>query len=172
MNVTSIVENSNAEKKLKRVLSVSRINGWSIAGFAGLCAILVLLLGDLFGFAVGIAVAFGGYMELRGNFLLLKKTPKAFHWLIASQLYLMLVLWIYCFYNLAEFDPSDPWARFPPGFKEMILAVNPDQHLVEELAGISYYATYLAVIMAVLIYQGGLCLYYLSRKKYLYPVCQ
>lgn len=159
---------ANSAKKIQQVIRISRMNGWSVAGFAGLCAVIVLLFGDVFGFAVGAAVAFGGWMELRGNQLLRRQKPAAFNWLAGSQIYLMLILWSYSSYNIAHFDQSDPWARFSPGFKDLILTVNPDVYLVEAMLKISYYATYISVIVAVLLYQGGLCVYYFSRKKYLY----
>lgn len=154
-------------KKIRRAIQISKINGWSIAGFAGLCAFVVLLFGDVFGFVVGMAIAFGGWMELRGHQLLKLGSAKAIGWLVFSQFYLITVLWIYCVNHIIRFDPSDPWSRFSPEIKKLILTINPDTYLIEELLKISYYATYVSVILVVLIYQGGLSLYYLSLKKYL-----
>ena len=157
-----------SEKKIQRALTISRINGWSIVGFAILCSLVVLLLGDLFGFAIGLAVTVSGLMELRGNRYLSSSNPRAIAWLCSSQIYLIAVLWAYAGYQLLRFDSDDPWALFPPEFKDLMLAINPDEYLVEALIRITYPATYFSLILAVLIYQGGLCLYYFSRKKYLY----
>jgi len=156
------------EKKVQRALKISRINGLSVAGFAGLCAVVVLLFGDFFGFAVGIAVALSGLIELKGNRLLASRIDRAFYWLVGSQIYLMIVLWGYASFNIANFDKSDPWAQFPLSFKDLLLSINPDVYLVEAMLAVTFYATYVALIIAVLIYQGGLGLYYFSRKKFLY----
>ena len=140
----------------------------SVAGFAALCALVVLLLGDFLGFGIGLAVSVSGLLELRGNRLLLQRHMKAILWLVVSQLYLIVVLWAYAAYQLQKFDPENPWAIFSPEFKDLILSINPDAYLIEAMIRITYPATYFALILAVLIYQGGLSLYYLSRKKYLY----
>ena len=160
---------SISEKRIQRALSVSRVNGWSVAGFAGLCTLAVLLMGDLVGFGIGLAVSAAGCMELRGHCLLKAGKRSAFSWLAGSQLYLMGLLWGYAIYQLMRFDPDDVWSLFSPEFKDLILAINPDVYIVEALIRITYPVTYYALMLAVLFYQGGLCLYYLSRKKYLYP---
>lgn len=157
-----------SEKKIQRVLTLSRINGWSIVSFAALCSLVVLLMGDFFGFFIGIAVSSSGLMELRGNRLLTNKDARASLWLVVSQIYLIAVLWVYAAYQLLRFDSEDPWAMFSPEFKDRILSINPDAYLVEVMIRITYPVTYFALILVVLIYQGGLCLYYISRKKYLY----
>ena len=55
------------EKVLKRVLKVSRLNGWSVAVFAGLCVLLTLALGDLLGSIIGLLAVTSGWMEIRGH---------------------------------------------------------------------------------------------------------
>ena len=156
------------ERKIQRAASLSKINGWSIAGFAALCTVVVLLMGDWLGVAIGLSVTTAGVMELRGHRLLVAREASAFSWLVGSQLVLMFVLWSYAAYQLFSFDSADPWARFSQAFKDLMLSINPDAHLVEALLRITFQATYLALILTVFIYQGGLAFYYFSRKKYLY----
>ena len=163
---------SSSEKKIQRAIVISRINGWSVAGFAWACAFVVILFGDVLGFVVGLAVALSGIMELKGSRLLRGLDKRAFSWLAGSQAYLIIVLWSYGVINLATFDSADPWARFSPGFKDLILGINPDVYMVEALLKVSYLATYITLILVVLIYQGGLCLYYFSREKYLYAASE
>lgn len=158
-----------SQNKIRRGIRTSRINSWSIIGFASLSSIGVFFFGDFYGALVGLAVALSGCMELRGSLLLAKGSLASIRWLVSSQLYLIAVLLGYSYNNLVSFDASDPWARFSPGLKDLILAINPDVYLVETMLTLSYYAVYVSLIVAVLIYQGGLSLYYLSRKKYLYP---
>ena len=158
-----------SRKKIRRVTNISRLNGWSILAVAGLSALVSLVLGHVFGVVIGCAVAVSGYFELRGHQRLVARKGGAVAWLVISQWYLMIVLWSYCVINLYHFDSSNPWAMFSPRFKEFILAINPDAYLIESMLTVSYYATYISLILAVFIYQGGLSLYYLSVKKYLYP---
>ena len=51
---------------LHRVMRTARLNGWSIAVFAGLCALISLAFGDLVGAFIGIVVTVGGVTEIRG----------------------------------------------------------------------------------------------------------
>lgn len=155
-------------KAIRSAIFVSRINGWSVTGFAALCAVIALVMGSLWGGVIGAAVALSGLMELQGNRLLQKGEASAVRWLAFSQVYLIGVLWIYAIQQLITFDSGDPWARFSPEFKEFMLNLYPDVYLVEDLLKVTYLATYISLMVAVLIYQGGLGIYYLSRKKYLY----
>lgn len=165
-------EESASEKKIQRAIGVSRVNGWSVATFAGMCSLVVAFFGDVFGFLIGLVVCLSGVMEIHGSRLLRGGSKSAFNWLVESQVYLIIVIWCYSVFNLATFDSADPWARFSPGFKDLILSVNPDVYMVEALLKVSYLATYISLILVVLIYQGGLCLYYFSRRKYLYPASE
>lgn len=162
--------NSSHPKQIQRALWISRLNGWSVAGFAGFCAVVSLLMGSVYGFLVGAAVALSGVMELQGNRLLQKARMRGIGWLVFSQLYLIGVLWAYSINQLTRFDSSNPWEMFSPGFKDLMLSLNPDVYLVEDLIQVTFFATYISLILAVLLYQGGLSIYYLTRKKYLYPV--
>ena len=162
----------NSDKKIRLAAIIAQMNGGSIAGFAAVCAVAVLLFGDLYGFVVGIAVSVSGGLELRGGRLLKTRDPRAITWLVGSQLYLMAVLWCYAAYNLWSFDKADPRARFSPDLKEMVLSLLPDPYMADAMITITLYATWLTLILVVLIYQGGLSLYYLSRKKYLYPTAE
>jgi len=163
-----VPRDTEIDKKLKRASRISFLNGWSIIVVAGFSSLIVLVLGEWLGFLIGSLVALGGYLELRGSLLLRSRARHAVQWLVVSQVFLMLILWSYAYYSLSLFDPADPWSRFSPQFKDLMLTINPDKYLVEALLKYSYYAVYLTLILTVLIYQGGLCLYYFSRKKYLY----
>ncbi|MDA0349269.1 MAG: hypothetical protein O3C43_19550 [Verrucomicrobia bacterium] len=158
-----------SEKKIRRAEQISRVNSWSIIWFALLSTVVVLFLGNLYGVLVGLAVALGGYFELRGHRYLIKREASAIPWLVGSQLYLIVVLWGYSLKHLLSFDESNPWAPFSSGMKDFILAINPDVQLVEAMLKVGYFLVYLSLILAVLIYQGGLSLYYLALKKLLYP---
>ncbi len=158
----------HAERKINRAILISRLNGWSIVIVALLSVLVTLFAKSLFGTVVGLAVLVAGYLELRGHKLLVSRNISAVSWLTISQWYLMAVLFAYSIINLVQFDANDPWAPFSSSFKELVLAINPDVYLVETMLKISYHAVYVSLIVAVLVYQGGLSIYYFSLKKYLY----
>lgn len=155
------------EKKLNRAVTVSHRHGWSIAGFAGLCTVVVLFFADWTGVLVGSLVTLCGAMEIHGSKLLKGRDPDAIAWLCLGEAFLFLVLWVYCAVQIQGFDPANPWEHFSPEVKDLLLAVNPDQSLVEQLIGMMYRVLYMVMLGVVLIYQGGFCVYYYSRKKLL-----
>lgn len=161
-----------AERKINRAVLISRLNGWSIVIVALLSVLVTIFAKSLLGTVIGLAVFVGGYLELRGHKLLVSRNISAVTWLAISQWYLMTVLFAYSIINLVRFDTNDPWASFSSSFKDLILAINPDVYLVETMLRVSYYAVYASLILTVLIYQGGLAIYYLSLKKYLYANSQ
>ncbi|MES1168881.1 MAG: hypothetical protein ABUL61_06890, partial [Oleiharenicola lentus] len=61
------------EKTLKRVLAISRFNGWSVIIIAGLGILLTLVLGDLLGTIIGALAVLSGWMEVRGHKLLKRR---------------------------------------------------------------------------------------------------
>ncbi len=155
------------EKKLNKAVVVSHRHGWSIAGFAGLCTVVVLFLGDWKGFIVGSLVTLCGVMEIHGSRLLKERKINSIGWLCLGEAFLFLVLWVYCAIQIQAFDPSNPWEHFSPAAKSLLLSVNPDQGLVEQLIGMMYRVLYLVMLVVVLFYQGGMCIYYYTRKKFL-----
>ena len=126
----------------------------------------------IFGFGKSAKTTKGGMMVTPLSHVFFRAFFSFVFGLVESQVYLIIVLWCYSVFNLATFDSADPWARFSPGFKDLILSVNPDVYMVEALLKVSYQATYISLILVVLIYQGGLYLYYFSRRKYLYPASE
>lgn len=161
-----------SERKINRAVQISRLNGWSIVVVALLSVLVTVFAKSLFGTLIGVAVFVGGYLELRGHKLLVARKASAVSWLVISQWYLVAVLFAYSIINLVRFDANDPWAPFSASFKDLVLAINPDVYLVETMLKVSYYAVYVSLILAALIYQGGLSVYYLSLKKFLYANSQ
>ena len=82
------------EDVLHRVIKLSRLNGWSVAIFAGVCAVGSLAFGDLLGASVGLLVTFGGALEVRGHRMLKRNDAGGMRWLVRSQLVVLAVIWV------------------------------------------------------------------------------
>jgi hypothetical protein len=152
------------EKALKRVLTISRLNGWSVAVVAALGTLVTLLLGDLTGTLVGLVAIASGVMEIRGHGKLQRKDASGMTLLVRSQLLLLGVLLAYCAIRLGSFDGETAMANLTPDMEAILKEAGLGRGDILPLVSLAYYATYGAVAATCLIYQGGLALYY-SRKR-------
>jgi len=139
------------EKKRKRIARNAAINGWCIAVFAALCLADSLLSFSVKGILVGAGLMASGCMELSGRRRLKQIRPEAGRWLAGSQLVAMGTLLLYSAYNLPLATRKKTLLDIPASYRQM---VGPEI-LLEALR-----ITYLALIAATLLYQGGLWLYY------------
>jgi hypothetical protein len=151
------------EETLRRVLKVSRGNGWSVAIFAGLCSLVAVALGDPVGVAVGLLVTLGGLLEVRGHRQLQRGDPAGLKGLVRAQFVVLGVIWIYAVTRLVSFDEEIARQLATPDMKstltELGLALDDILPLVRRV----FYLFYGAVMAATLLYQGGLALYYRRR---------
>jgi hypothetical protein len=151
---------------LHRVMRIARLDGWSIAIFAGLCALVSLVTGDLVGAVVGLIVAAGGVVELRG----LKKLTQhdaegGMTLLIRAQLIVLGSIWCYALGKLAGFDAETAMNGMTPDMKTMIDQVGLSTAEIVRLLRVTFYGMYATVLVVTLIYQGGLALYYRNRRE-------
>jgi len=162
------------DQVLRRVLAVSRLNGWSVALFAGLCALGALPFGDLVSFAVGALVAVGGVMEIRGNHQLRRRDPDGMRLLVRSQLFVLGVIWVYAVPRLLSFDATYVQDQVIPNLRDNLAAVGMsmdeflqevglDEKQIVPLVHRVFLALYGSVMLATLVYQGGLALFYRHR---------
>ena len=167
-------EPSPAEKTLKRVLTISRFNGWSVIVIAALGTLITLAMGDLSGMGVGILIAAGGWMEVRGHKLLKRRNPDGMKTLVRSQLFLLAVILVYCASRLGSFDSGYLKDQVLPQLREWfsLLGFNIDEILkqsgltIDEVlrwARAAFFAGYGIFALLTLIYQGGMALYYRSK---------
>ena len=171
-------------KKIQRALSISKYNGWSIALFSGLVVLISLFLGDFTSVGVGLLVVLAGSMEVCGHHLLKRGRRSAILWLSGSQLWLFLVIVTYAvaqivFFDLARLlsatlgliqavvDRAKAFGLLSASDLDLIQTVVRDEEAIRELLTTAFYATYVGVILTVFLYQGGLFLFYQSRRKYL-----
>ncbi len=154
-----------AAKALKRVLTISRLNGWSVIIISGLGALLALAMGDLTSVLIGLLVAVAGGMEVRGNTQLKRRDPDGMKLLVRSQLFLLAVILVYCASRLGSFDADTAMANLTPDMEAILKEAGLERADILPLVRTTFLATYLAVAATCLIYQGGLALFYRSKTK-------
>jgi len=153
------------KETLHRVMRIALLDGWSIAIFAGLCALVSLVFGDLVGGIIGLIVAAGGVVELRGvRRLQQHDADGGMTLLIRAQLIVLGSIWAYALGKLFSFDPQTAMGNMTPDMKEMIDQVGLSTTDINHLVSLTFYATYATVLVVTLIYQGGLALYYSRRR--------
>ena len=150
---------------LHRVMRTSKLNGWSIAIFAALCALVSLATGDVVGGVIGLIVAAGGAVEIRGLRKLEQHDAEGgMTLLIRSQWIVLGSIWAYALGKLFSFDPQTAMGNMTPDMKSMIDQVGLSTADINRLVGTTFYATYATVLIVTLIYQGGLAIYYSRRR--------
>jgi hypothetical protein len=151
------------EDTLRRVLKVSRINGWSVAAAAGLSGLVALALGDLVGVGVSLLVTLGGVLEVRGHRQLRRRDADGMGSLVRAQWVVLGAIWAYAVSRLASFDETIAREMATPDMQtllnEMGLTLNDLMPLVRRV----FYVLYGSVMAVTLFYQGGLALYYRRR---------
>ena len=154
-----------AEKALQRVLTISRLNGWSVTVIASLGSLLALVLGDLTSLFIGGCVVVAGIMEVRGNRQLQRRDPDGMKGLIRSQLFLLAVMLVYCVGRLGSFDADTAMASLTPDMEAVLKEAGLERADILPLVRMTFLGTYLAIAATCLIYQGGLALYYRSKVR-------
>jgi hypothetical protein len=151
------------EKALKRVLAISRLNGWSVIVIAGLGVLLALALGDLSSVFIGLLVAAAGVMEVRGHKKLKRRDAEGMKLLVRSQLFLLAVILVYCASRLGSFDSETALAGLTPEMESLLKESGIQKSDILPMVSTAFYSLYITVAVTCLIYQGGMALYY--RRK-------
>jgi hypothetical protein len=147
-------------ERLRRVLRVARIDGLSVLVVAGGFGVLSAAFGDFSGAAVGFVIAAAGAVELRGVSLLKAARIEGMNWLIASQAYLLLLILGYAAYRLANLA-HDPLIRvIVQGLREA--GADPEMLPIDLHQMMK--ATYCALALITVLYQGGMIVYYRHRR--------
>ena len=156
---------SPAEISLQRVLTVSRLNGWSVIVISSLGSLLALAIGDLLSALIGLLVFSAGLMEVRGHRQLQQRDPAGLILLVRSQLFLLAVMLVYCAGRLGSFDADTALASLTPDMEVILAEAGLDKSSLLPLVRSAFFALYSAVAAITLIYQGGLALFYRSKIK-------
>ena len=151
------------EEILHRVIKLSRLNGWSVAIFAGLCAAGSLAFGDFLGASVGLLVTLGGAMEVRGCRMLRRDDAGGMRWLVRSQLVVLAVICAYAISRLLSYDDQVVRQAMTPQMRASLRELGFTMEDILPLARQFNRILYGSVMAAALIYQGGMALHYLRR---------
>jgi hypothetical protein len=152
---------------LTRVLRLARFDGMGVLVVSGGVALLAASAKDVTGAVVGLIFSGAGAIELHGVGLLRSHRASGMRWLVMSQLYLVTAVLAYVASQVARPNLA-PIMQF--------ITASPLADIYEQLAadrGVtlkefmlsSFYKFYFSVAVLTVIYQGGMTLYYLRRRR-------
>jgi hypothetical protein len=151
------------QEVLRRILRMSALNGWSVALFSGFCALISLLFGQLTGTGVGVMIMIGGIMELRGRKKLQRHDIDGMRLLVRAQLFVLGVVLVYAVSRVASFDAEFARSNVSPEMQQLLTESGVDLGEILPLIKLAFYGMYGAVILATILYQGGMAWYYHRR---------
>jgi hypothetical protein len=160
------------EKTLTRVLKLARMEAWTAMAIgAGGAALFLLVFGDWFSVVVGSLIAGCAGVELRGLALLRQGEARGMRLLVRSQL--LLIGTILAYAAIAWFKNSaDSFnAQLEKGPLELRQGFASTANLIgatpEGLVALvvkMIHLVLLILVLATLVYQGGMALYYHRRR--------
>ncbi len=132
--------------------------------FAGFCTLVSLILGEWIGVFIGVMITFAGVLELHGRTRLQRGDIAGLSWLIRAQVLILAIVGLYAFRNLLAFDEAALLAEITPELRNAISQLGISMADFQALMKPAYYGFYLTVIGVTLLFQGGLAIYYASRR--------
>jgi hypothetical protein len=156
------------QRRLDKVLGVSRANSIGVLGCAGASLLLNLLAQDwiMAGFAALAVVA--GAMEWHGQTRLRDSDLGGLHWLLGAQGCLYTVIAGYVMWRLQHFDPAALWAELPDDARERFLEQLRQADVPESDRDTFLRAMNLLICAVLLVvstlYQGGLSWWYRRNR--------
>lgn len=136
------------EAQLQRILRIAKLDGVSLVVIAGIS--ILFSLGDWFGMAVCVTIVGGGWMELSGRKQLLAGDATGIRRMVKAQLLVLAAIEILCVVNLKQ--------GMSPEVREAIAGL--DMPELEPAFRSAFTATYIAVALLTVVYQGGMARYY------------
>jgi len=154
---------------LRRVLRTARFDGTIVLVLSGAFALIAAAAHDTTGACTGVAIAAAGAMELHGAGLLRSLDEKGMRWLIASQLFLMVFVLAYAFFRLNHASIGETKAVFRSLYTteqlDQLRSAAGEAKLTPDDALRLFNSTlWAAVGIGTVIYQGGMSIYYRSRR--------
>jgi hypothetical protein len=155
---------SRPEPTLRRVLALSLMDGWCMTLFSGFCLSLSLGLGRWTGVAVGASVLSCGITTLCGRKRLMRGDASGMIWLLRAQLAVLAIVFLYVLANLLAYDAAALMAHLTPEMRGMLEKAGVAVADLEPLLRTLYFAVYLIIMSGTLLFQGGLALFYKTRR--------
>lgn len=155
-------------KVLQRVVKIATLDGWSILIVSGLATLAAGLGSDLWGALTGAAICTASLIELKGAKDLKHGKPTGLSKLVASQLLLLTVIWIYVGARWLTNDNSLIDAALTPEILRQLSQIGVDPRQLTDLLKRIIPLTYAIIALVSLAYQGGLAWFYHRQKKAVY----
>jgi len=154
------------EETLVRVLRLAKLDGMGSVVLGTVFALMAAGAQEAPFAVIGLLAAGAGAIELHGASLLQEGEERGMNWLIASQPFLLLVIWCYCGLRFVHFELP----TLPEGMSEFAtLGAAQWGMSVEAYFRLLNTITVSVLALVALIYQGGMTLYYWRRRR---PVAQ
>lgn len=170
-----MAKSRSPEDVLRRVLRTSKHNGWSVAIFAVLSFLISIFTGGLLGLGMGVFIIVGGVMEIKGYRRLRRRHFDGMKLLVRSQLVVLGAVWAWAVPSLVSFDPTYLKEQVIPNMREILSTAGMNLDSVLGQVGISinqvvplvhlfFVTVYASIMLATLIYQGGMAWYYHRQR--------
>jgi hypothetical protein len=149
------------EETFARVLRLARFDGMGALGLGSLFAVMAAGTHDVPFAVIGLLAAGAGAVELHGVSLLRGGEERGLHWLIASQPFLLLVVWSYCGLRLVHFEMPP----LPEGLGHLA-ALSAEQWglTVDQYFRLLNTLTVAILALVSLCYQASMAVYYFRRR--------
>lgn len=149
------------EVKVARVARLGHAHGTCVLYVAGVFALLSAVGGDFLGAVTGLLIAGAGAIEHHGAALLHEGETRGISWLVASQLFLFISIAGYCALQLWHFEA--------PRLPELLRLLLEPTALQFRISTVQLWSLLCRIVLwaalgGSVFYQGGLALYYFSRR--------
>ena len=153
---------SRGRKKINRALFTAGMSAWTLAVFAALS--LPFALFDWTSGLIGLAMGFIAYREFSGRHKLKQLDTTAASHLGWNQVLLCGLLIIYSVWQIVgTLTGPSPYAEAIATTPELASTLEPLEAMMQLVA----LAVYSSILIVGLVTQGGLSLYYFTRKKHI-----
>jgi hypothetical protein len=151
-----------AVRKVRRAIKVASFDGWTVGVFGALTFLTGLT--DPSGLLMGAGMGAVAFVELRAASRLRRLETGVTRTLGFNQLALATILIIYALWRLhAEMTGVSPYAAYKAADPQLGRMLQPIENLTHLIA----MALYGAMIAVALFAQGGLALFYFTRRKHI-----
>lgn len=153
-------------RPVRRAAWVAFTSAWTILVIAVLAWPVVMLMPSPVGLVVVAGITLVGVMEYIGSGRMWRMERSAPAFLARNQLTFVLLIVAYCVYRMVTFSPQALYSS--PETREMLAQVAGDlQEAVEAVVPFFYYAIYGLIAFLIVVCQGGLACYYITRRQYI-----
>lgn len=172
-NMTALVHQAaGRRKKIDRAARVAKSSSIVTLIIGGLGLVVTLLSWDWSGLLISLAICAVGATEWVGYKRMRQAMPAAAKLLGANQLAFAGVITLYCLVKMLTFSTEQvKAAALSPEFRSQLSAMPSLQKSIDteidQWAPLVTYGFYSLVIVLSVGFQGGLALYYFSRRKYI-----